>query len=423
MDLRQFNICANTKAPRSLAETDEKLVHNDQQLPQHVRYLTLFFWSYVPAETCWKECIFFFKQEVPRYIITNSGLVELRMQKVLSFLEEHENTLLKLLPLAAFAVPFLWLYLLHPASFEAMWKGRTFQLFFIWLIALELILSWENLQPKVGKPFSAKTLAFVTALLLPTVYVVISKHLGLNNAITEVSKQSGVATWNSMALSTEYLVFAALFCAIVFLQFGKKGLKDFSVPALFLGTVGVLYTIDNVYPYGQFTPFQLLVPTTATLAASALNLMGYQTSLTTVANMSRLTATDAANPLRTATFDIAWPCAGIESLLIFTVVAFLFLKRMPLSWKAKTAAFTAGAAVTYLINVLRIATFYPIGMDYGVNSEQVRMFHNYYGPLYSIAWIVVYPLLILGSQMLWRKFTSTRAPAAKEPQPPQLNPA
>jgi thaumarchaeosortase len=346
------------------------------------------------------------------------------MQTVLSFLREHENTLLKLLPLVAFAVPLLWLYLLSTASFESMWKGRTFQLFFIWLIALELILGWESLQPsKTAKPFSAKTFAFVMALLLPTVYVVISKHLGLNDAITEVSRQSGVATWNSMALSTEYLVFAVLFCTIVFLQFGKKGLKDFSVPALFLGTVGVLYTIDNVYPYGQFTPFQLLVPTTATLAASVLNLMGYQTSLTSVANMPHLTATDPANPLRTATFDIAWPCAGIVGLLIFTVVALLFLKRMPINWKAKTAAFVVGAAVTYFINVLRITTFYPIGMDYGVNSEQVRMFHNYYGPLFSIAWIVAFPLLILGSQMLWRKFNSKSVPEAKEPQPPQLNPA
>jgi len=329
------------------------------------------------------------------------------MQTVLSFLKEHENTLLKLLPLAAFAVPLLWLGLLHPASFESMWKGRTFHLFFIWLIALELILGWEILQPcKIVKPFSSKTLAFVMALLLPTVYVVTSNYLGLNTAIAEASQQSGVTWWDSMALSTEYLVFAVLFCLMVYLQFGKKGLKDFSVPALFLGTVGVLYTIDNVFPYGQFTPFQLLVPTTATLAASALNLMGYQTSLTSVANMPRLTATDPANPLRTATFDIAWPCAGIESLLIFTVVALLFLKRMPLSWKAKTASFVFGAAVTYFINVLRIATFYPIGMDYGVNSEQARIFHNYYGPLYSIAWIVLYPLLILGSQSLWRKITN-----------------
>jgi hypothetical protein len=122
---------------------------------------------------------------------------------------------------------------------------------------------------------------------------------------------------------------------------------DFSVPVFFLGAVGALYTIDNVYPYGQFTPFQLLVPTTAALAAAVLNAMGYPTSLTTAGSMPRLTATDPANPLRTATFDIAWPCAGIESLLIFTVVALLFLKRMPISLKAKIGYFAIGTAVTY----------------------------------------------------------------------------
>jgi thaumarchaeosortase len=346
------------------------------------------------------------------------------MQTVLSFLKQHENTLLKLLPLVAFAVPLLWLYLLDAGSFELMWKGRTFQLFFIWLIALELILGWENLQPsKIGKPVSAKTLAFIAALALPTVYVVLSNYLGLNAAIADASRQSQIPFADSMALSTEYLVFAALFSLTVFLQFGKKGLRDFSVPAFFLGVVGALYTIDNVFPYGQFTLFQLLVPTTATLAAFALNLMGYQTSLVTAGTLPRLTATDPANPLRTATFDIAWPCAGIESLLIFTVVALLFLKRMPISWKAKTGYFAVGATVTYLINVLRIATFYPIGMDYGVNSEQVQLFHFYYGPLYSIAWIVSYPLIIFASQTLLRKITNRElpTPAAMEPQPPQPN--
>jgi exosortase/archaeosortase family protein len=319
------------------------------------------------------------------------------MQAVLSFLKKHETALLKLLPLVAFAVPLLWLYLLDAGSFELMWKGRTFQLFFVWLIALELILGWDSLQPNhITTRFSAKTLAFITALLFPTMYVVLSNYLGLNTAIAEVSRQSGVTWWDSMALSTEYLFFTALFCAMIYMQFGKKGLKDFSVPAVFLGIVGALYTIDNVFPYGQFTPFQLLVPTTANLAASALNLMGYQTSLTTPGAMPRLTATDPANPMRTATFDIAWPCAG---------------------WKAKIGYFAVGAAVTYSINILRIATIFTIGM----NGEDVQMFHFYYGPLYSIAWIVSYPLLILGSQILWRKFAGKNSPAAKKPQPPQPN--
>jgi thaumarchaeosortase len=342
------------------------------------------------------------------------------MQAVLSFLKKHENALLKLLPLVAFALPLLWLFLLDSGSFELMWKGRTFQIFFVWLIVLELILGWESIQPThTTKLFSAKKLVLIAALLLPTVYVILANYLGLNTAISEASRQSGVVWWDSMTLSTEYLVFTALFCVIVYLQFGKKGLKDFSVPAVFLGIVGALYTIDNVFPYGQFTPFQLLVPTAANLAASMLNLMGYQTSLNAAGTMPRLTATNPVNPIQTATFDIAWPCAGIESLLIFTVVALLFLKRMHISWKAKFCYFAIGVAVTYSINILRIVTIFTIGM----NEGDVQLFHFYYGPLYSITWIVSYPLVILGSQILWRKIASKNAPPTKKSQPPQPNPA
>jgi thaumarchaeosortase len=332
------------------------------------------------------------------------------MQTILSILKKHTNSIMKLLPLLAFTVPFLWLYFLHPASFELMWKGRTFQLFFIWLIALELILSWENLQTnKINKPLSARTLAFITTLVLPTVYVVVSNYFGLNTVIADSATQSGVKWANSMPLSTEYLVFAVLFCLIVFLSFGAKGLKDFSVPAFFMIIIGTIYTIDNVYPYGQFTPFQLLVPTTTTLAAAALNLMGYNTTLTTQTDPTQgslplLTATDPNNPLRSAKFAIAWPCAGIESLLIFTVVILLFLKRMPISWKAKIGYFAIGAAVTYSINILRVVTIFTIGM----NGEDVTLFHFYYGPLYSVAWIVSYPLIILANQSLWYKITNRK---------------
>ena len=38
--------------------------------------------------------------------------------------------------------------------------------------------------------------------------------------------------------------------------------------------MGIIYTIDNVFPNGEFTPFQMLVPTTASLASKILNWMG-----------------------------------------------------------------------------------------------------------------------------------------------------
>ena len=183
-----------------------------------------------------------------------------------------------------------------------------------------------------------------------------------------------------------------------------------------MGLIGVLYTIDNVFPYGQFTPFQLLVPTTAALAAGVLGLMGNTVVAGTDISTSMPTL-KVAGPLGTAKFAIAWPCAGIESLLIFTAVALLFLKRMNISWKAKIGYFAFGAAVTYFINVLRITEIFTIGMQFGVDSRQVQDFHFYYGPLYAMAWIVSYPLIILLSQGLWRKIKT------RKPQPKQLSPA
>jgi len=341
--------------------------------------------------------------------------------QILSKIKGHSDTIVKLLPLFAFVAPLALLYGLNPAdpylnlsaqgSFQLMWKGRTFQLFFIWLIALEFILNWEIFKSKISKQNKAKLVAVAIALLLPTIYVISEYYFGLNAAIANLSLQNGVAFYDSMPLAIEYLVFAGLFCLTIFLSFGKKGLAGFALPALFVGLVGVLYTIDNVFPNGQFTPFQILVPTTATLAARVLGLMGCTTSLVTQNGMPTLQAT---GPLGTAKFAIAWPCAGIESFLIYTAVALVFLQQMPISWKAKTGYFIVGATVTYFINVMRIVTIFTIGMQYGVNSNQVQTFHFYYGPLYAIAWIVSYPLIILVSQGLWRKIKGGKPASTTE---------
>jgi thaumarchaeosortase len=337
--------------------------------------------------------------------------------------------LVKILPVVAFVVPLMLLYSLNPYdpylnvstqySFQLMWKGRTFQLFFIWLIALELIFSWEAIKPRIGKQNTSRLIAVIVALLLPTLYVLL-ENLGLNGAIANWSQLNGVAFYDSMPLAVEYIVFSVLFCLIIFLSFGKKGLVSFTLPALFVALVGVLYTIDNVFPYGTFTPFQLLVPTTATLAGGLLSLMGYAVvpGIDAATSMPTLQVT---GPLGSAKFAIGWPCAGIESLLIFTAVALLFLKRMNISWKAKVGYFAFGAAVTYFINIMRIATLFTIGMQFGAESNQVQMFHFYYGPLYAMAWIVSYPLIILANQGLWRKISASQR-ALRKPQPKPPNP-
>jgi len=340
--------------------------------------------------------------------------------------KEHRFLVIRLIPIAAFAIPLLWLYLLEPASFEGMWKGRTFQLFFIWLLGLELVLDWETLNSKLQKISSLRTMVLAFVTVLPTVYVAASQYWGLSKAIFNWSTQAHITWANTMPLSTEYLVFGSLFVAIIYLLFDFRGLKAFSVPAFFLLLVGVIYTIDNVFPYGQFTPFQIFVPTTASLAAAILNLMGYNTSISLSKTNAQGTMTllTAANPQTnaTATFDIAWPCAGIESFLIFTVVILLFLKRIPIGLKGKVGYFAFGAAITYVINAFRIVNIFTTGMIYGENSVQVQNIHFYYGPLYAVIWIVSYPLIIIASQSIWSKIRNPKK-LVTESQPSSPSPA
>jgi exosortase/archaeosortase family protein len=317
---------------------------------------------------------------------------------IVAFIKRNADKITLLAPLVAFVVPLIWLYVLNPVSFDNLWKGRTFQLFFVWLILLEFILGWESLQrDRVNKPTKLRLMLLLIAVLLPTVYVITSNYSGINTAIAEASKQSGVYWFNDMPAAVEYFVFAGFFCLMAFLIFGLKGLKTFSIPILFSVIVGAVFTIDSIYPNGQFTPFQFLVPATTMFATSALSFMGYGTSLDlSQGSLPQLTVTDPNNLGNSVSFGIAWPCAGIESLLIFAVVILLFLKRMPISWQAKLGYFAFGAVVTYFLNVLRIIGIFLFALGGGDEN----LFHQSYGPLFPIVWIASYPLIILGIQSL-----------------------
>lgn len=329
------------------------------------------------------------------------------------------NILVKLLPLFSIIAPILVLYFFESytfpnysqyknmSSFEMMWKGRTFYLFFLWLAFLEIILNWENLKSMIsGNPNRVRTGMFIFALLLPTIYIVISSFYGLNVVILNWASKIGLVSpgfeyW--VPLSIEYLVLAALFTLIITLQYGISGLKKVLISPFLLGSVGIIYMIDNVYPYGRFTPFQMFVPTTATLAANLLTFLGYRVIWLGTANGMPTFMIENSLGKYSSAFGIGWPCSGIESLVIYTVVILLFLRNMVIPLKHKIIYFTVGAIVTFFLNVLRIATIFLISVNTGGYTMDVQRFHDFYGQLYSLTWIVCYPLIIVGSRTLWAK--------------------
>jgi len=178
----------------------------------------------------------------------------------------------------------------------------------------------------------------------------------------------------------------------------------------------VVYLIDIMYPYGYFSPFQAVVPLTASLAAGVLNWMGYLTSFgfSSTYNAPILTVSDSlGHPLKA--YVIGWPCAGVQSLLIYTFVMLVFFKKAAIPLWQKIVYFVVGGLITYGINILRIVSIYLIYINNlsqgpAAADQAARLFHNYYGGLYSIAWIIAYPLIIIGSRMLWNRIKPRLAP-------------
>jgi len=328
-------------------------------------------------------------------------------------LREKKEALIKLLPFISFIIPFLILYLKQdvafPYSFEATWKGRAFYIFFLWFAILETIISWEKLHPKVFKnPKSIRTIALILALLLPTIYVIVSNFYGLNDLIYEWTKENYMAQKTElserdkqffagmMPLSVEYLSFAAFSFLIIFLQYGIDGFRKILLAPTFLAAMGIIYTIDNLYPYGQFIPLQIPAAATAAVASSLLNLMGYQTSI--AYKMCKIFpqlgwAPDLYYNSRYV-FTIAWPCSGVESFIIYTLFMLIFLRELEISRIRKIIYFVIGAIITYLINIGRIIALFMIAINSGLGEEFWR-FHDFYAQLISISWIALYPLLIM----------------------------
>jgi thaumarchaeosortase len=333
-------------------------------------------------------------------------------------IRENLDVLSKILPIISITIPLLILYLgqyfafppypqyynPNANSFEIAWKGRIFYIFFLWIALMELVLGWEKLNVrKMERHSKMRVVTLALVFSLPTIYVVVANFYGVNRAIVDWTYSIGINPGcDFMPLSVEHMVLSMLFTAMILSTYGTGGLRTSPISPVFLATIGILYTIDNVYPEGSFTPFQILVPVTSLVAASVLNLMGYQTQW--LGESGGMPILRASNSVISATFKIAWACSGIESLILYTLVIALFFKAAGISWKNGTIYFLIGAAVTFFINVLRIAAIFVIAINTGnEGSIEVRQFHNIYGQLFSIIWITVYPMLIIGGRNLWRK--------------------
>jgi exosortase/archaeosortase family protein len=178
------------------------------------------------------------------------------------------------------------------------------------------------------------------------------------------------------------------------LAYKKKGLKFLSISLTLLGGISVAYMLDTIYPFGIFRPLQAFALPTAAVAAALFDLLGYGVRLvfpvyTLGSYLPSLTVTMGE---KTASVSIAWACAGVQSLLLYVLIILVFFKKAEISSFRKLTYFIIGLFGTFFVNVLRVFSILLIMLDYGNDAGMV--FHNTYGEIYSMIWILSFILLI-----------------------------
>jgi thaumarchaeosortase len=291
--------------------------------------------------------------------------------------------------------------------FDYTWKGRMFLLFFLWLFVLEYLstlkLSKKDLETKPKSHF--KVLAIFICALIPLIYIFSVNFLGLNQTVINIGEMLRGEYWRTHStywrlilegdwpITVEYFVFTFSFLATTVLAYGKDGLKKFSITLALIAGISVIYLIDVLYPYGVFKPLQMLALPTAACAAALLDLLGYAFTLSFSPGLDSMPIIRTQSGGQMVSIGIAWPCAGVHSLFLYTIIILLLFKKSNISSFRKLLYFIVGAIGTYLVNVLRIIVYFLIRVNEGLTAAQT--FHNVYGDLLFIVWILLYILLIV----------------------------
>lgn len=331
------------------------------------------------------------------------------------------STYKKLLIPFSFLLMLLVAYIIEPNSFLDLWKGRLFYLFFLWLFSLELILgglgSDRQVRGRSGVDWARAALG-MSVLLIPTVYLMETKMFGFNSALVGLAQFLGVGvgqsvpdqlslTTVSFPFSVEYFIVAVSLSLGTYLLLGFRGLKQFSVSLFLLGAIGTFYMLDTFMPYGNASSLQALVPLTSSSVAYVLQQTGHTVQMTLIQQDGAVQMLVSGAP---TAFSIYWPCAGIQSLFIYTFVILLFMKGSAMSLKAKVVTLAIGAVGTFFVNVLRIVSIIELSITQGLSIAVV--FHEYYGELYFLVWIVVFLFaLVIVQRLLVRKKLKSPPPS------------
>lgn len=282
-------------------------------------------------------------------------------------------------------LPVMGFYLLKPTLFQWVWVGYATLVYATFF----LILTWLNYR-LVSKEQTAKTripwLFVVPLLAAISIYQILLYSTALPQTLSQVGEVLGIQGSKYLSqhwpILVDFSIFTVYTIGLITFFFGFKALKRFIGPIIYLvGFIGIVI-IDIKYPFLDFVVLQQWVPVIVFIVAHFLRALG-------------VNVTYGKNSLytpRSGTVIIAWPCAGVHSLLIYTAVAYSFLQNLGISRTKKLIYVSLGFLGTYMVNILRVTAIIVSNHYFGVN---INVAHSYMGELFFITWIMIFLFVVV----------------------------
>lgn len=281
--------------------------------------------------------------------------------------------------------PFLACFILFPESFLLTWNvGHAGFAFAAAFIFVEIV--------GIRFRISVVRVSLITLLSILIIAYFIALPLGLNQLIISIGHAYKVAIVNSWVLMSEYFAITIYAMAALFLLLGINWYKIAPAGVVYLVGSTVILSLDSFFPYDSLGPLQMIVPTYLQFDQSILRFigdhfvyLGNDTPASASGNLLVLKGFHGPFYLQ-----VFWPSAGVQSVIIYSLVMLSILLRLRIPFSHKLIYFLVGALGTASVNILRIVSLSMVAITVTSNVKEWETFHSFAGEIMFLPWIGIY---------------------------------
>jgi len=247
-------------------------------------------------------------------------------------------------------------------------------------------------------PFSRDTSFsnFFVYALLPIVLVFANRE-----KFREVPGPAGKELFLALSLISGAFVFNWVYGTVT--GSGSFGLTDYVV--LVVGTFALFYSVsDSIVRFGTVVLIVLRGGTLALSAAYPVLLVGVSAFFVAiVVVLSNLLISDAIEagsvagqivirgPSGPSVVGIGWGCAGLEELLLISVILYVLIHSFGLARRRLAIWLSIGIAGSFVINIIRMVILIWVAYRYGITD--MLWLHTHLGDALFLVWIGVFWVL------------------------------